>query len=117
MHTAGQHWGTTAIMAGCIGVAFCEGFDLQAAGVAAGGIVEELRPTPGQLGTFFSASTLGLFVGALGTLNAAGHGSAQLFSDILPLVVLASVAGLWFARRVSRMHTLGPDSRATLDET
>ena len=52
-------------MAGCIGVAFCEGFDLQAAGVAAGGIVSELRPTSEQLGTFFSASTLGLFAGAL----------------------------------------------------
>jgi MFS transporter, AAHS family, 3-hydroxyphenylpropionic acid transporter len=65
MHTARQHWGTTAIMAGCMGVAFCEGFDLQAAGVAAGGIVEEFRPTPERLGTFFSASTLGLFVGAL----------------------------------------------------
>jgi AAHS family 3-hydroxyphenylpropionic acid transporter len=46
-------------------VAFCEGFDLQAAGVAAGGIVSELRPTSEQLGTFFSASTLGLFAGAL----------------------------------------------------
>jgi AAHS family 3-hydroxyphenylpropionic acid transporter len=52
-------------MVGCIGVAFCEGFDLQAAGVAAGGIVAEFGPTPAQLGTFFSASTLGLFVGAL----------------------------------------------------
>jgi AAHS family 3-hydroxyphenylpropionic acid transporter len=65
MHATTQRWGTTATIAGCIGVAFCEGFDLQAAGVAAGGIVEELRPTPEQLGTFFSASTLGLFVGAL----------------------------------------------------
>jgi MFS transporter, AAHS family, 3-hydroxyphenylpropionic acid transporter len=60
-----DHWGTTATIAGFIGVAFCEGFDLQAAGVAAGGIVSEFRPTPEQLGTFFSASTLGLFAGAL----------------------------------------------------
>jgi AAHS family 3-hydroxyphenylpropionic acid transporter len=64
-HTVTRHWGTTATIASCIGVAFCEGFDLQAAGVAAGGIVSELRPTPEQLGTFFSASTLGLFAGAL----------------------------------------------------
>jgi len=64
-HTTVRHWGATATIAGCIGVAFCEGFDLQAAGVAAGGIVSELRPTPEQLGTFFSASTLGLFAGAL----------------------------------------------------
>ena len=64
-HTSAQRWGPTATIAGCIGVAFCEGFDLQAAGVAAGGIVSELRPTSDQLGTFFSASTLGLFAGAL----------------------------------------------------
>src|ERR1700741_3708419 len=64
-NTLPRHWGTTATIAGYIGVAFCEGFDLQAAGVAAGGIVSEFRPTAEQLGTFFSASTLGLFAGAL----------------------------------------------------
>src|SRR5262252_10669270 len=64
-HTFPRHWGTTGTIAACIGVAFCEGFDLQAAGVAASGIVSELRPTSAQLGTFFSASTLGLFAGAL----------------------------------------------------
>ncbi len=57
--------GSTAVIVGCLLVAFCEGFDLQAAGVAAGGIAKEFRPTPDQLGTFFSASTLGLFAGAL----------------------------------------------------
>jgi MFS transporter, AAHS family, 3-hydroxyphenylpropionic acid transporter len=45
--------------------ALCEGFDLQAAGVAAAGIVSEFKATPPQMGTFFSASTLGLFFGAL----------------------------------------------------
>ena len=55
----------SAVIAGCIGAAFCEGFDLQAAGVAAGGIAAEFRPTAGQLGTFFSASTLGLCAGAV----------------------------------------------------
>ena len=60
-----RRWVPNATIAVCIGVAFCEGFDLQAAGVAAGGIVSELHPTSGQLGTFFSASTLGLFAGAL----------------------------------------------------
>lgn len=55
----------TATVAGCVCAAFCEGFDLQAAGVAAGGIVGEFAPTPDQLGTFFSASTLGLCVGAV----------------------------------------------------
>lgn len=54
-----------AAIAFCLLAAMCEGFDLQAAGVAAAGIVGEFKPTPDQLGTFFSASTLGLFFGAL----------------------------------------------------
>jgi AAHS family 3-hydroxyphenylpropionic acid transporter len=49
----------------CVLVALCEGIDLQAAGVAAGGIGAEFRPTPDQFGTFFSASTFGLFLGAV----------------------------------------------------
>jgi MFS transporter, AAHS family, 3-hydroxyphenylpropionic acid transporter len=49
----------------CVLIALCEGFDLQAAGVAAAGIAPEFRPTPEQLGRFFSASTFGLFMGAL----------------------------------------------------
>jgi MFS transporter, AAHS family, 3-hydroxyphenylpropionic acid transporter len=49
----------------CVLAALCEGIDLQAAGVAAAGIGAEFKPTPDQFGTFFSASTLGLFFGAL----------------------------------------------------
>jgi MFS transporter, AAHS family, 3-hydroxyphenylpropionic acid transporter len=49
----------------CVLAALCEGIDLQAAGVAAGGIALQFTPTPGQFGTFFSASTFGLFFGAL----------------------------------------------------
>jgi AAHS family 3-hydroxyphenylpropionic acid transporter len=49
----------------CVLAALCEGVDLQAAGVAASGIAPEFKPTPGQLGTFFSASTFGLLFGAL----------------------------------------------------
>jgi AAHS family 3-hydroxyphenylpropionic acid transporter len=49
----------------CLLVALCEGIDLQAAGVAAAGIGAEFRPTPDEFGTFFSASTFGLFLGAL----------------------------------------------------
>jgi MFS transporter, AAHS family, 3-hydroxyphenylpropionic acid transporter len=49
----------------CVMAALCEGFDLQAAGVAAAGIAAEFRPRPDQMGTFFSASTFGLFLGAL----------------------------------------------------
>jgi AAHS family 3-hydroxyphenylpropionic acid transporter len=49
----------------CVLTAFCEGVDLQAAGVAAAGIGAEFKPTSDQFGTFFSASTFGLFLGAL----------------------------------------------------
>jgi len=38
---------------------------LQAAGVTAAGIGAEFHPSPDQFGTFFSASTFGLFFGAL----------------------------------------------------
>jgi MFS transporter, AAHS family, 3-hydroxyphenylpropionic acid transporter len=49
----------------CVGAALCEGIDLQAAGVAAAGIAAEFKPTADQFGSFFSASTFGLFLGAL----------------------------------------------------
>jgi AAHS family 3-hydroxyphenylpropionic acid transporter len=49
----------------CFLVALCEGIDLQAAGVSAAGIAAEFKPTANQFGTFFSASTFGLFFGAL----------------------------------------------------
>ncbi len=49
----------------CVLAAVCEGIDLQAAGVAAAGIAAEFKPQPAQLGTFFSASTFGLLLGAL----------------------------------------------------
>jgi AAHS family 3-hydroxyphenylpropionic acid transporter len=49
----------------CVLAAFCEGIDLQAAGVAAAGIGAEFKPTADQFGTFFSASTFGLFLGAV----------------------------------------------------
>jgi len=49
----------------CLLAALCEGIDLQAAGVAAAGITAQFKPLPNQLGNFFSASTFGLFFGAL----------------------------------------------------
>jgi MFS transporter, AAHS family, 3-hydroxyphenylpropionic acid transporter len=49
----------------CALAAFFEGIDLQAAGVAAAGIIPEFKPDPRHLGVFFSASTLGLVFGAL----------------------------------------------------
>ncbi|MFT3907711.1 MAG: MFS transporter [Steroidobacteraceae bacterium] len=49
----------------CVLVALCEGIDLQAAGLAAAGIKAAYAPDAQTLGTFFSASTFGLFFGAL----------------------------------------------------
>lgn len=49
----------------CVLAAFCEGIDLQAAGMAASGIRPEFKPDPSQMGSFFSASTFGLLIGAL----------------------------------------------------
>lgn len=49
----------------CFMAALCEGFDVQAAGVAAGGIAKELHPTPAALGWFFSAANIGLLIGAV----------------------------------------------------
>jgi MFS transporter, AAHS family, 3-hydroxyphenylpropionic acid transporter len=56
---------TTMTVVLCVLAAVCEGVDLQAAGIAAAGVSGEFHPTPEQLGTFFSASTFGLFLGAL----------------------------------------------------
>src|SRR6185503_20995404 len=49
----------------CFIASMCEGMDVQAAGVAAAGISHALRPTPGQLGVFFTAANAGLLVGAM----------------------------------------------------
>jgi AAHS family 3-hydroxyphenylpropionic acid transporter len=49
----------------CFLVALCEGFDIQAAGIAAAGLRHELHPGPQVLGFFFSAIGAGLFLGAL----------------------------------------------------
>jgi AAHS family 3-hydroxyphenylpropionic acid transporter len=63
LHTkATPLWVTLAC---CALAALCEGFDLQAAGVAAAGIRAEFHPSSSQLTWFFSASTLGLVIGAL----------------------------------------------------
>jgi MFS transporter, AAHS family, 3-hydroxyphenylpropionic acid transporter len=63
--TAAEPVAWRSTIAFCVLTAFCEGIDLQAAGVAAAGIGAEFKPTSDQFGTFFSASTFGLFFGAL----------------------------------------------------
>jgi AAHS family 3-hydroxyphenylpropionic acid transporter len=57
--------GVALIVAFCFVAAMCEGLDVQAAGIAAGGVRLDLRPTPGQLGLFFAAANLGLLAGAV----------------------------------------------------
>jgi len=49
----------------CLLAALCEGYDLQSAAVCASGISADFGPTPNELGTLFSANTLGSMVGAL----------------------------------------------------
>jgi AAHS family 3-hydroxyphenylpropionic acid transporter len=67
MNASARSWrgASTATVVFCAFAALSEGIDLQAAGVAAPGIAAEFNPGPQQMGTFFSASTLGLFFGAL----------------------------------------------------
>ncbi len=57
--------GLVATLAICFVAAMCEGVDVQAAGVAAAGISHGLKPTPGQLGLFFTAANVGLLLGAI----------------------------------------------------
>ncbi|MGY2051348.1 3-(3-hydroxy-phenyl)propionate transporter MhpT [Methylobacterium sp. JK268] len=49
----------------CTLVTMIEGFDLQSAGVAAPRLAPAFQLAPAQLGLFFSASTAGLFLGAI----------------------------------------------------
>ncbi len=49
----------------CFLAAMCEGFDVQAAGVAAAGLRAEFGPSPFWLGIFFAASGAGLLFGAV----------------------------------------------------
>jgi AAHS family 3-hydroxyphenylpropionic acid transporter len=52
-------------LACCFAAAMCEGLDVQAAGVAAGGIKIAFAPTPAALGLFLAAGNLGLLFGAV----------------------------------------------------
>jgi len=91
--------GTT--VAFCLLVAFCEGIDLQAAGVAAPGIAGEFNPTADQFGTFFSGSTFGLFFGAL-----IGGRLADSIGRKTVLVTSVGLFGLF-----SLLTSLAPDMR------
>src|ERR1700722_16725862 len=98
MHTTSARDRTLTILL-CVLVALCEGIDLQAAGVAAAGIGAEFKPSPDQFGTFFSASTFGLFLGAIiGGRLADGIGRKKV------LVVSIGLFGLF-----SLLTSLAPD--------
>src|SRR5215472_15815377 len=60
-----QHGGSISTTIVFLLSALCEGFDVQAAGVAAAGINRELHATPSNLGLFFSAAGAGLLIGSL----------------------------------------------------
>lgn len=49
----------------CFLATVIEGFDIQAAGVAAPMLIPEFKLSPGQVGIFFSAATTGLAIGAI----------------------------------------------------
>jgi AAHS family 3-hydroxyphenylpropionic acid transporter len=82
----------------CVAIAMCEGFDIQAAGLAAGGIKHALSPTPGQMGFFFGAANLGLALGALAGGRLADHIGRKpvLLISVLAFAVCSLLtAGAW----------------------
>jgi AAHS family 3-hydroxyphenylpropionic acid transporter len=94
----------TAVL--CFLSALCEGFDVQAAGVAATGITHELHCTPSDLGLFFSASGAGLLIGSvIGgraadrwgrktvlTLSIGMFGLFSLWTSFMPSLSLLTIA-------------------------
>ncbi|CAH2603930.1 3-(3-hydroxy-phenyl)propionate transporter [Rhodovastum atsumiense] len=66
MITTAQAAGGTRALTLAFLAAMIEGFDLQAAGVAAPRLAPVFGLGPGQMGLFFSAATIGLIFGALG---------------------------------------------------
>jgi MFS transporter, AAHS family, 3-hydroxyphenylpropionic acid transporter len=74
----------------CFLAALCEGFDIQAAGVAALGLSRTFTPTPEQLGLFFSAGNAGLLVGAV-----VGGRLADRFGRKIVLVCSIGIFGVF----------------------
>jgi AAHS family 3-hydroxyphenylpropionic acid transporter len=88
----------------CYFVGIFEGFDLQAAGVAAPKLGPVFHMTPGQLAWFFSASTFGLMVGA-----AIGGRLSDRFGRKRVLIAAIAAFGL-----MSVANALAPNVEALL---
>lgn len=81
---------TSAVTLGlCFTIALLEGFDLQAAGVAAPRLAPAFAMTASQLGWFFSSSTFGLMLGAT-----AGGRLSDHFGRKRVLIISVAVFGL-----------------------
>jgi MFS transporter, AAHS family, 3-hydroxyphenylpropionic acid transporter len=112
----------------CVLGALCEGFDVQAAGVAAAGLSQELHPGPQALGLFFSASGAGLLLGALlgGRLSdrvgrkavlvasIAAFGVCSLLTSLAPdmdlLIAARLLTGLGLGGAMPNLMALAADS-------
>ncbi len=95
--TAAASGGTSVVtVALCCFVAVFEGFDLQAAGVAAPKLGPLFQLTPDQLGLFFSASTFGLLIGAAigGRLSDRLGRKAVLIASIIAFGAMSICTGL-----------------------
>jgi MFS transporter, AAHS family, 3-hydroxyphenylpropionic acid transporter len=89
-HTASDGSRTSIItIALCYLIAVFEGFDLQAAGVAAPRLGPAFHMSPGAMGWFFSASTFGLMLGA-----ALGGRLSDRFGRKTVLIYAVAVFGL-----------------------
>uniref|UniRef100_B0SXT8 Major facilitator superfamily MFS_1 n=1 Tax=Caulobacter sp. (strain K31) TaxID=366602 RepID=B0SXT8_CAUSK len=87
--------GTAAIIA-CCALALFEGFDLQAAGVAAPRLAPDLGLGPEALGWFFSISTFGLMLGAAvgGRLSDRYGRKPVLVVSVVVFGILSALTGL-----------------------
>jgi AAHS family 3-hydroxyphenylpropionic acid transporter len=112
----------------CFLAALCEGIDLQAAGVAAAGIRQQFHPDSQWLAYFFSASTCGLFFGAIIGGRLADHVGRKrvlvlsivifgLFSlltplswDVRSLIVVRLLTGLGLGGALPNLVSIGSES-------
>lgn len=94
--TASRANGGLIAVAICCLLAVFEGFDLQAAGVAAPRLAPDLGLTPEHLGWFFSISTFGLMAGAAigGRLSDRFGRKATLLVSVAAFGVLSIATGL-----------------------